>query len=255
MKKRFSLLIPSRERTPFLSPLVESIFNKTKEKEFIEVLFIIDDDDRTTKIKVESLQEEYKDKLDIKIHVRRRSIFLNRDYYTYLATKAIGDFLWVLGDDIRIYVDNWDIIIGRGIEHYFETRLDRIVCASIRDNTPKPNDKLPKFPCFPMFSKEAFQVTGMLLHPKIPTWGADYVAYMIYSKVDRLLEFKDIVYLNHISNHTHQVPVDRTNERIGAIFNQLKNVSAHNIQRIEREECPAIRQSILNHIHKCKTKI
>lgn len=251
---RFSLLIPTRERTTFLGPLLESIITTAKEPQNLEILFGVDDDDRTSQKKVKFYIEDYKGKLNIRLLTRRRTIFLNRDYYAWLGFKATGDLLWVLGDDIRFYIPEWDIIIGRSIEHYFETHPDRIVCASIRDNTPKPNQKLPKFPCFPLFSKEAFKVSGMLLHPKIPTWGADYVAYMTYKPIDRLLEFNDRVYLNHKSYHTKQVEADKTAKRIGAIFNQLKNVPVHNIQRILREEVPFIRKKLQLHIDSFKVK-
>ncbi len=242
---KFSLLIPTRERVQYLDNLVRNIYDRTTNKKDIEILFACDSDDVRSIDHLYLLKEKYKDSFDIQVHIRERTIFLNKDYYNWLAERANGEFLWVLGDDINIYVTGWDIIIYQQLTDFIQYHPDRIVCASIRDNTPKPSPHLPKFPCFPMFSKEVFQVSGMLLHPKIPTWGADYVAYETFFPIKRLLEITNEVFVNHISWHTRQVPIDNTNRRIGDIFNSYKNVPLHNIQRILAEEVPEIRQKLL----------
>ncbi len=252
---KYSLLIPTRERPNSVIRLLTSINEKTKKKEMLEILFAVDQDDFSSIKNLNHLQEFYKDILDIKVFIKRnRSIFLNRDYYNWLAEKATGDMLWILGDDVVFYIDEWETFVEEKLENYFNVFRDRIVCASIRDNTPKPSPHLPKFPCFPMFSKEAFKVMGFLLHPKVPTWGADYVAYVTFEPLKRLFEIWDKVFLNHVSYHTRQVKEDKTNIRIGHIFNQMKNIPVHNIDRIEREELPNIRHKLQDYINVYNSK-
>jgi len=239
--KYFSFLIPTRERTHMLTDLFESLIKTTHDLSLIEILFAVDTDDDRTKEFLETSIVKYKDILDIKYYLRERSILLNEDYYNWLAKKATGQFFWILGDDVSFTKEGWDIEIKIGLDAFCEAHKDTIVCASIHDNTPPPSSKLPKFPCFPLFSRKVLEINGFLLHPKIPTWGADYVSYVTFEPIKRLLEFKNGCYLNHKSWHTRQVEVDNVNERIGYIFNQLKNVPHHNIQRIIEEEIPTIR--------------
>lgn len=244
----YSLLVPTRSRPSYLDVLIPNIYDKTTNLEDIEILFAVDEDDLISQGKVKFLQKKYSD-MTIHLHIRKRTEFLNRDYYNWLATFAKGDFLWIFGDDLTIHINGWDEIIKERLDEYFITHKDRIVCASIRDNTPKPSPYLPKFPCFPMFSREAFEVSEMLLHPKIPTWGADYLAYVIYEPIKRLLIIEEEVYLNHKSYHTKQVTADGVANRIGSIFNRMKMIPENNIQRIEREEVPIIKQKLLAYIN------
>jgi t-SNARE complex subunit (syntaxin) len=103
-----------------------------------------------------------------------------------------------------------------------------------------------------MFSREIHKVLGWLFHPKVPTWGVDYVTYMIFKPLNRLFEIHDKIYLQHVSYHTKMTKIDKTAERIGEIFNQLKNVPTHNIQRIVREEVPRIQEKLKNYIEEHK---
>jgi len=255
MEFKYSLIIPTRQRTHFLGNLLKSIFDTTEYKQNLEIIFICDIDDESSQNKIKQYQEEYKACFDIKLFTRERTIMLNQDYYNYGASKAIGDFIWVLGDDVLFMYDKWDININRVLGDFVSTHPDRIMCVSIKDNTPKPSHTLPKFPCFPMFSKEAFQLTGMLLYPKVPTWGADYVCYRMYEPTGRLLEISDGVYLNHVSWHTKQVQIDETAERIGQIFNTHKNVQFYNIERILREEVPSYTNKIKEYISNYRSQV
>lgn len=246
-----SILVPTRGRPQRLEELFESFQSKTKNKKVFEFVFITDSDETSSKENIIKIGAKYPD-ITYHILVRDRSPFLNRDYYNWAATQIKSKFYWVFGDDVTIVVEDWDDIILPGLEHYCGVHPDRIVCASIKDNTPVPSHLLPKFPCFPLFSRETFLVTGMLLYPKVPTWGADYVAYEMYEPVGRLLRFEDRNYLNHKSSHTHQVPEDETNKRIGDIFNALKGVPEHNIQRILVQEIPEFRLILTNYMTRVK---
>ena len=248
-KIAYSLLVPTRERVSSLARLFKSIFDTTIHKDQIEILCAVDPDDLKTLQHLPDLINKYKKIIDIRLHQRPyRTQFLNKDYYNWLAERARGDFMWILGDDLVFYIKEWDEYILERINGFFKHNPSRILCASIKDNTPKPSHHLPNFPCFPMFSKETFKVMGYLLHPKVPTWGADYISYQTFKPINRLLEIHDKVFLNHISYHTRQCEADKVTRRVGNIFNQLKNVRFHNIQRIEREELPETRKRLNKYI-------
>jgi hypothetical protein len=212
---------------------LQSIKDTTLDKSSIEVLIAVDDDDNDSIQAVEYYKTmEFKD-LNIQYFVRpycEGYVFINRDYYNWLASKAQGNYIWINGDDLVIQVQEWDRIILNELNNYLLDKKDRIVCAGISDNTPKPSPILPQFPCFPLVSKEARDLMQFVLHPNIPTWGADYALYKLYTQANRYLEIKDRVYLNHVSFHTKQVPEDATAKRIGKSFNMQKGKPENSVQ-------------------------
>ena len=247
---KFSLLVPTRGRPERLAAFVESVYTQTTHKKNIEILFAADEDDIESQNNVRAIMAKFERQIEMSLHTRPQSEMLNNDYYNWLGDFATGDMIWILADDLLLIQPDWDTVVTREVESFFNAHPDRVVCVSIRDNTPPPSHRLPKFPCFPMFSREAKDACkGWYLHPKVPTWGADYVSYCIYQPIGRLLEIQDRNYLNHISWHTKQCDVDATNHRIGAIFNRLKGVWHHNTDRILAEEVPNIRNEVMDYIN------
>ena len=238
---KISLIAPTRERPQLFQQFIQSIDNTTHYKEYIEVLIICDDDDAFSQEYVNLAIKKY-GQLHIRLLTRPRSEALNNDYYNFMASQATGDLIWVLADDLVLVFPNWDEDVQREAESIFFKYPDRILCFSMLDNTPPPSHRMPKFPCFPMFTKEArIALGGWILHPKILTWGADYVTYCTFQPIDRLVTMHQHNYLNHICSHNHQVVEDHINKRIGQIFNKNKMNPHHNTDRILAEEIPNIR--------------
>ena len=244
----FSLLCPSR-RPHQVKKLLASLNATIGNFDTVEILFGIDNDDIQTPQSVQDCIETYPN-LNIKIHRRNKSIHINKDYYNWLSTFAKGKFHWAIGDDLIFKINNWDGRINENLEGYLNFRKDRVVCAAIKDNTPKPSPKLPPFPCFPLVSKEAIKAIGFLLHPNIPTWGADYAVYKLYMAIERLHVIRDETYINHISYHTGQAPEDKITKAVGRTFNSLKMRPEHNVDRIVAEEVPEQAKKLREYIQR-----
>ena len=245
---KYSLLVPTRNRENMVANYLDSVYKMTHKKNDIEVLFVCDEDDDASQNYVKRFQKQYERTIDIKLFTRGRTEFINEDYYNFLAHKASGDYLWIQADDLEMTQPGWDTRVSEAVEHYAKDKPDKIFCISIKDNTPVPRHTMPKFPCFPMFPKQVLEFLGYLLYPTVPTWGTDYIAYVTFQPINRLLEIHDANYINHISHHTKQVEVDATAKRVGAIFNRLKGVPAHNTDLIMQEIIPGVRNKILNKI-------
>lgn len=228
MPIQFSLICPTKERPSPLQRLIQSIQDTTFNKNNIELILIIDDNDTITLNFIPSLLNSFKN-LNIKYFTRTSSIMLNQDYYNFGASQSEGKYIWIIGDDVIFLVSNWDEIVYNKIESYLSDKPDKIVCAGIKDTTPKPKPSLPMFPCFPLVSRIAFEQMGFVLHPFIPTWGADYLIYLLYTGAGRYLEIADRDYLHHISVHTKTAPKDNTAVQVERTFNQLKMNDLHNI--------------------------
>lgn len=244
LNQKISLLVPTRDRMQLLQKFVDSVAKMTRNLQNIEIVYICDDDDMRTPKTINNLEQQYP-QIAMKTLVRPRSEMLNEDYYNHAARNCSGDLFWILADDLELVSPNWDDTVQIETESFYKKFPDKIICVSMKDNTPPPSHRLPKFPCFPMFTRECLKAQeGWILHPKVPTWGADYVTYCIFYPLGRLLELHNKNYVNHISWHTKQVEVDHINHRIGDIFNRLKMVPHHNTDRIIAEEVPTIRGKI-----------
>jgi len=236
---KFSLLVPTRERPQAVVRLLDSLLFTTGNIKDIEILFAVDEDDAITKEVFTTVLKDYKyNNLKLQVFYRERSEFSNRDYYNWLSDKAIGQFLWAIGDDVVFQVEKWDSIISTKIEEYLIDKPDRVVCVGVKDNTPKPKIDLPQFPCFPVITQEAKKAVGYFLHPYIPNWGADYLLYLLYAGANRYLAIDDNVYLLHIGIHTHTGPKDTTAQNVENTFNRLKMNPDYNIDIAKDNKIP-----------------
>lgn len=210
---KFSLLCPSRDRLNLLENLIQSIIDTTSNLEDVELLIAIDSDDLDTAKYFEDKEYPFK----VKVFIRDRSDYINRDYYSWLAFFSEGKYLQVIGNDIVFKVKDWDKIICEKIEEYLKDKPDRIACIGIRDNHSKMTEN-PRFSCFPIVTKEAYKSVGFILHPELKTWGADAAIYELYNGVKRYLMINDCIYIEHISHHTKMTAQDDLSARIEAIF-------------------------------------
>jgi len=247
---KFSLIIPTRDRPILFHRTIESIRTHTTNHKDIEVVVVCDNDDSKSQAYVKDAMSKYPS-LSIRLLTRERTEFSNRDYYNWAADQSTGELVWIFADDLEITKFNWDVLIWNGYQGFKVGRPDNCFCFSIKDNTPPPSHTLPKFPCFPMFTRECRELFGWYLHPSPPNWGVDYIAYKIYQPLDRISQFHEDNYLNHISHHNHQVKEDETSLRIGRIFNRLKMRPEHSTDRVLGEEVPKLRQKLAKQIEDC----
>lgn len=250
----YDLIVPTCKRPKLLREFVESVDKMTKDKSSITIHFIVDDTDKDTETYTTEIMQQFQGHFKMQLHYiqRKNDIWqfnINEDYYNQIARQTTGDMIWILADDLELTSPNWDEEANQEITNFTVKYPDKIFCVSMLDNTKPPSHLLPKFPCFPLFTRECIAgQDGWLLHPKVKTWGADYVTYCIFEPLGRLLQLHKKTYLNHKSWHTKQVAVDSTNEWIGMVFNQTKMVPANNTDRIINEEVPHIRGKIMDKV-------
>lgn len=215
----FSLLCPTRKRVESVKRLLNSLRDTCLDSLCFEVLFAYDFDDERTAFALSQFVKEFKE-LNIVLYGRDHSHMLNEDYHNWLAHKAKGDYLWVIGDDVVFKTWHWDEVLWRYIREFEGRYRDRIMLIGVDDSTPPPKGRPKDFSCFPIISRKAFEVTGFFFPGRIPTWGADTVVADIYRPVNRLL-FVPEVKLLHVSHHTDgSVPRDETSYGIEIAFRQ-----------------------------------
>ncbi len=258
--KTVSLLVPTCKRSLLLKRFMASVWTMTFKKKNIDVHFIVDDNDPETQAYTKALVAEYGTQIACYMHIVTRkntveTFNLNEDYYNMAARESKGDLVWVLADDLELLIPGWDEKVLQEANNFAVKFPDRAFCISLKDNTPPPSHRLPKFPCFPLFPREVLAAQGgWILHPKVPTWGCDYVAYCIFNPLERILELHKDCWINHISWHTKQVAVDSTNEWIGHVFNKMKHVPHSDTERIINQEVPVISGKILDYAKEWQRK-
>jgi hypothetical protein len=207
-----SLLVPSRGRPKNIEQLRENILNTTSDIYDIELLLKLDSDNL---YELDSRYDYF-----IKSHVDKRSSYLNRDYYNFLAKEGRGRYLWGLGDDCRIETKNWNILLYQKIEEYLKDKPDRIAYISVNEV-----DSQAKHPCFPLITKEAFQVLGEYHCSELLSWGSDRILWEIYSGIGRTLHIPEIS-IKHLSYHDGSAPFDETARSMKERF--FRNPNCHN---------------------------
>jgi len=247
---KYSLLVPTRDRIKSLERLFRSLEATTLNKNEIELLFAVDIDDQPTQqfLGIINHQKLYTDFGNIQFFTRQRSEFTNRDYYNWLAEKSIGKYIWSIADDVVFLIQDWDKIIEERIEMYLQSRPDRIVCAGIKDSTPKPRHDLPNFVCFPLITREAFNFFHYILVSALPVWGSDLAIYELYTKAGRYMEIRDSVYLDHIAWHTKTAIEDATARNIRDIFRKYQHKPETNVDNIRRNFIPQEADRLISHL-------
>ena len=211
-----SFLCPSRERVNNIDKIINSLSEVLSDKLETEILFKFDEDDKITINHTFTLNK----KISIDVFIDKRSDELNKNYYNFLATKAQSNYLWAIGDDLVFHTKQFDVILKEKLEAYLQDKPDRIAYISVTEKGSKA-----KHPCFPIITKEAFNVLGMYFHPQLLSWGADRCIYEVYSGIDRILHIPEIE-IEHISYHDNKAPYDKTAQSMKERF--FRNKNCHN---------------------------
>lgn len=215
---KISLLCPTRGRPKHIKQLITSITSTVNDLDHIELLVAYDKDDEVTIRELNNISTLNK---PYSFYGRERSDWLNKDYYNWLAEKAIGDYLFIIGDDVRFLSKDWDKLLIERTEIFLRDKLDRIAYITMEDGTEASHC------CFPVVTKEAFKVLKMVLHPQLMSWGADRTIHEIYGHPTIMREINiPEIRLEHLSYHDGKAPFDETAKSIKERF--FRDPNCHN---------------------------
>lgn len=194
---KFSLTVPTRKRVDLFENLCKSIQNNTCNLHEIELLAIIDNDDRS----------KYKEIFPwVKILKRPRGNNMSRDYHTWAYLQSTGKYIWTLNDDCEIWTKNWDVIAYNFLNSYREA--DQILYGRTQSQGQKNkegNDIVP-FSFFPIISRKGIEVLGHVMSPLFPGWEADNHIYHVYKSVKRVVPIDIFIFHiqgKHIKDESH----------------------------------------------------
>ncbi len=192
----FSLLIPVRCCPEQLKLMIDSIYQTVGDRKTIELLIGIDDDDMIVRKAISFIQTKYRNE-NISVHSRPRGNSLVEHYFNWLAKNySKGKYIMVTNHDCLFKSQDWDINCFKRLEEYLKDKADNLVYGLTQDcETTRTLDK--KITNFPIISKNAIDVLGYVLDPRILRWGADIDIAELYQSVDRVLDLRDICIIEH----------------------------------------------------------
>lgn len=191
----FSLILPSRDRPEYLKFTIDNIVSTAKNIEEVEIRLGIDKDDNSTINMAKELQNKYDN-----IHVH---IFKERKYSVYylnrLSKFCIGKYIMVVNDDCLFKTEGWDIKSYERLEEFIKDKPDGIVCGIPNDG--ENYNEREKFGFlisnFPIISNKAVKALGFFLDPRFYDAGSDLDIEIIFDKINRSLDLRDIFLLKH----------------------------------------------------------
>jgi hypothetical protein len=219
---KINLLVPTRSRPKYLKELFLNLAYTIPSfrSNHIELFLKIDEDDIETK-KAISILERNEYPFNWHYISNQKSDFLNRDYYNNLSSIVAEGLLWGIADDVRFFTDDWYKSLTNKVEEYLKDKPDRIAYISVNEE-----GSTAKHPCFPLITKEAFQVLGEYHCSELLSWGSDRILWEIYSGIGRTLHIPEIS-IKHLSYHDGSAPFDETAKSMKERF--FRNPNAHNL--------------------------
>ena len=148
-----SILTPTRNRPNNCERFIKSVYNSTRTRKNVEMLFYVDNDDPAI-TSYKSLdwhaQKEYEGFKNIKfIYGEPKSVSIS---WNDLATACIGDVLIMGNDDLVYQTDGWDEKLDQELNIYKD---DNIYVAWMNDNI-----NFEKHCAFPIVSRQWYECLG-----------------------------------------------------------------------------------------------
>ncbi len=171
----FSLFLNSRGRLNDLINLLNSIVKTTHDISQIELLINFDIDDEESCEVVQDLLKQYP---FVRIFLINRPTNLHVAINS-LASQSVGNFLFVLNDDILFLTPVWDQII---LEEAESIKGD-IMYLGTQDTSM---DKNGNYSSFPILTRKAYEALGFFMSTNFVGLGGDVHLYRIFEAVNRV---------------------------------------------------------------------
>ncbi len=218
----FTIIVPTRGRVPLLTNLLKSIHEKSGNLLGLEVIIVCDHDDKETIKFLKGVKWAVPQ--NFIYHISPVLEVGTVKLYNAAADEGMrGKYIWCLNDDVEINFKLWDIEGRRRIAEYLTDKPDRIVYIRVNDDW---NDNRC---CFPIVTKEFYDVVGWLLPPSIIYQPADHALGYIFGyegwgggKTDtpilRELDISSYVGVVHNCIHNHKRKADSTTNRAASLY-------------------------------------
>ncbi len=196
---KISLLLPSRERSKKFERMLTSLKKNCYNPERIEILLLLDEDDKEIDDYKKILDYFFKD-LDIKLIIKNLKTHAIRN--NFLASNAVGEILFPANDDMVFISKNWDKLIDL---EFSKISKNQPYCLWI--NSGKKYNYLH---CdFPILNRTWYKKLGYVGSEFFNFWYLDtWICDLSFKSKKFLVSNK--IEVNQLSADTYQNEVDNT---------------------------------------------
>ena len=160
---KISMLLPTRERSKKFLRLLESIEETCFLKERLEILLLLDSDDKEINLYNDIITSGKFQKLNINIFIKNLDTHAQRN--NYLASESNGEIIFPINDDMIFLSNNWDIEIDK----VFSKVQNEAYCLWINSGL-----KYNYLHCdFPMVNRKWFDKLGYIGSEFFKFWYLD----------------------------------------------------------------------------------
>jgi len=239
-----SIIVPTRDNIESLEDgFLKSIIINTNNVNNIELVFVVDEDDKKT-IDFLSNNQILKELTFCQILKRERSNNITEDYYNYGAKKSYGFFVMPGADDTQIDTPNYDLILIKTREGIIKTEGLYTKHFLLIKTFGEGNCEEAKDCCFPILTRDSVNLLGYFLAPAaVPGWGADWFIDKIYTVLNKVAVTHPNIKITQWSQHnSNKVPTERDKEG----YRRMRRIS---LSEPNVGENPAMFLEILKAVH------
>ncbi len=216
-----SVLLPTRGRANRLPIFIDNIKDTASDPDNIEILFLIDDDDRNSKVMLENLGANYY------IKDSSKNILFS-DMWNQLIPHAKADIFLVAGDDVSFITKGWD---KYALEEFLKVE-DKILLVSGDDCIQHEN-----LAVHPFIHRNWIDAVGYILPPYFKYWYADNWVTDVARGINRFKYMPHVVmqHVHHITGHDETYQKNELHiQEAGKVWNSTAHLRQLDIEKLNR---------------------
>ena len=202
-KYKISILLPTRERSKKFNRMLNTLINTCNDISRIEILLLIDEDDKETNLYKQILRDKIYEKLNIKIIIKDLKTHAIRN--NFLAKMCNGEIIFPINDDMIFVSKKWDEVIDK---EFSKNVQNRPFCLWIKSNV-----KYRYLHCdYPIINREWYNRLGYVGSENFNFWYLDTWICDLSILSGRYIVTPDIT-VDQLSANRFQKEIDDTHLR------------------------------------------
>ena len=199
-KYKISILLPTRERSKKFNRMLNTLINTCNDISRIEILLLIDGDDKEINLYKKILREKIYEKLNIKIIIKDLKTHALRN--NFLAKMCNGEIIFPINDDMIFVSKKWDEVIDK---EFSKNVQNRPFCLWIKSNV-----KYRYLHCdYPIINREWYNRLGYVGSENFNFWYLDTWICDLSILSGRYIATPDIT-VDQLSANRFQKEIDDT---------------------------------------------
>tara|TARA_B100001121_G_scaffold35728_1_gene30413 strand:- start:212 stop:1048 length:837 start_codon:yes stop_codon:yes gene_type:complete len=202
-KYKISILLPTRERSRKFNRMLNTLINTCNDISRIEILLLIDGDDKEINLYKKILREKIYEKLNIKIIIKDLKTHALRN--NFLAKMCNGEIIFPINDDMIFVSKKWDKVIDK---EFSKNVQNDPFCLWIKSNV-----KYRYLHCdYPIINREWYNRLGYVGSENFNFWYLDTWICDLSILSGRYIVTPDIT-VDQLSANRFQKEIDDTHLR------------------------------------------